>query len=46
MIHGKVKREVVLTLEDLKRYQSETRTYFIEWTANGSPDWRGRHFNS
>ena len=41
MIHGKVKREVVLTLEDLKRYPSETRTYFIECPANGSPEWRG-----
>lgn len=46
MIHGKVKREIVLTLEDLKRYPSETRTYFIECPANGSPEWRGPQFNS
>ena len=46
MIHGKVKKEVVLTLDDLKRYPSETRTYFIECPANGSPEWRGPQFNS
>jgi sulfane dehydrogenase subunit SoxC len=46
MIHGKVKREVVLTLEDLKRYPSETRIYFIECPANGSPEWRAPQFNS
>jgi sulfane dehydrogenase subunit SoxC len=46
MIHGKVKREVVLTLEDLKRYPSETRTYFIECPANSSPEWRAPQFNN
>ncbi|RBQ32253.1 sulfite dehydrogenase [Aliarcobacter vitoriensis] len=46
MIHGKVKKEVVLTLEDIKRYPSETRTYFIECPANGSPEWRAPQFNS
>ena len=33
IIHGKVKKEIVLTLEDLKKYPSETRTYFIECPA-------------
>ena len=46
MIHGKSKKEIVLTLEDLKDTQSETRTYFIECPANGSPEWRGPQFNS
>ena len=46
IIHGKVKKEIVLTLEDLKKYPSETRTYFIECPANGSPEWRGPQFNS
>jgi sulfane dehydrogenase subunit SoxC len=46
MIHGKVKREVVLTLEDLKKYPSESRIYFIECPANGSTDWRGPQFNN
>ena len=46
MIHGKVKKEIVLTLDDLKKYPSETRIYFIECPANGSPEWRGPQFNS
>jgi len=46
MIHGKVKKEVVLTLEDIKKYPSETRTYFIECPANGSPEWRAPQFNN
>jgi sulfane dehydrogenase subunit SoxC len=46
MIHGKVKREVVLTLDDLKKYPSETRIHFIECPANGSPEWRAPQFNN
>jgi len=46
MIHGKVKKEIVLTLDDLKKYPSETRIYFIECPANGSTDWRGPQFNN
>ena len=46
MIHGKMKKEIVLTLEDLKRYPSESRTYFIECPANGSTGWRGPQFNN
>lgn len=46
MIHGKVKREVVLTLDELKKYPSESRIYFIECPANGSTGWRGPQFNN
>ncbi len=46
MIHGKVKKEIVLTLEDLQRYPSETRIYFMECPANGAPEWRAPQFNS
>ncbi len=46
MIHGKVKKPIVLTLDKLKKYPSETRIYFIECPANGSPEWRGPQFNS
>ncbi|RXK14251.1 sulfite dehydrogenase [Halarcobacter mediterraneus] len=46
MIHGKVKKEVVLTLDDLKKYPSESRIYFIECPANGSTGWRGPQFNN
>lgn len=46
MIHGKVKKEVVLTLDDLKKYPSESRIHFIECPANGSTGWRGPQFNN
>ena len=35
MIHGLVEREIVLTLDDLKRFPQVTRTYFIECSGNG-----------
>lgn len=35
MIHGLVEREVVLTLDDLKRLPQVTRTYFVECSGNG-----------
>jgi len=46
MIHGKVKKEIVLTLDQLKRYPSVTRTHFIECPANGSTDWRAPQYNN
>ncbi|MEA3513719.1 MAG: molybdopterin-dependent oxidoreductase, partial [Campylobacterota bacterium] len=46
MIHGKMKKEIVLTLDQLKRYPSETRTYFIECPANGSTGWRAPQLNN
>ena len=46
MIHGAVEKEIVLTLDDIKKYPSETRIYFIECPANGSTDWRGPQFNN
>jgi sulfane dehydrogenase subunit SoxC len=46
MIHGLVKRPLVLTLDEIKKYPRESRIYFIECPANGSTDWRGPQFNS
>ena len=46
MIHGLVKKPIVLTLEQLKKYPSVTRTHFIECPANGGQEWRGPQFNS
>jgi len=46
MIHGLVEKPIVLTLEQLKRYPSITRTHFIECPANGGQEWRGPQFNS
>ena len=46
MIHGLVNKPIVLTLDELKRYPSVTRTHFIECPANGGQEWRGPQFNS
>ncbi len=46
MIHGLVEKPLVLTMDQLKRYPSVTRTHFIECPANGGPEWRGPQFNS
>ncbi|RXJ82754.1 sulfite dehydrogenase [Arcobacter sp. F2176] len=46
MLHGLLEKPLVLTLEQLKRYPSESRIYFIECPANGSTGWRGPQFNN
>ena len=46
MIHGLVEKDIVLTLDQLKRYPKVTRTHFIECPANGGQEWRGPQFNS
>ncbi len=46
MIHGLVKKPIVLTLDELKRYPSVTRTHFIECPANGGQEWRAPQYNS
>jgi sulfane dehydrogenase subunit SoxC len=46
MIHGLVNKPIVLTLEQLKRYPSVTRTHFIECPANGGQEWRRTQYNS
>jgi len=46
MIHGLVEKPIVLTLAQLKRYPSVSRTHFIECPANGGQEWRGPQFNS
>ena len=46
MIHGLVDQPLVLTMEELKRYPSESRIHFIECPANGSTGWRGPQFNN
>ena len=41
MITGLVEKPLVLTMKQLKRYPSVTRTHFIECPANGGQEWRG-----
>lgn len=40
MIHGLVERDVMLTLDDIKRFPQVTRTYFIECSGNGRAAFR------
>ena len=46
MIHGLVEKPIVLTLEQLKRYPSETEIHFVECPSNGAAEWKGPQFNS
>ena len=46
MITGLVEKPIVLTLAQLKRYPSVTRTHFIECPANGGQEWRRPQYNS
>jgi len=40
MINGLVARELVFTLDDLKRFPRVNRTYFLECSANTGLEWR------
>jgi sulfane dehydrogenase subunit SoxC len=39
-IHGLVERELVLTVDEIKRFPQVTRTYFIECSGNGRNSYR------
>ena len=41
MIHGMVKKPILLTLDDIMRYPSVSRINFLECPANGGMEWRG-----
>lgn len=40
MIHGLVERELMLTLDELKRFPQVTRTHFVECSGNGRAAFR------
>ena len=44
MIHGLVEKPIVLTLDELKKYPSESRLLFLECPANGAAEWKGPQF--
>ncbi len=46
LIHGLVERPLVLTMDDIARFPSISRIYFIECPANGGMEWRGAQLNS
>ena len=41
MIHGMVKRPIILTMDDLMRFPSVSVVRFLECPANGGMEWRG-----
>lgn len=41
MINGLVDRELIFTLDELKRFPQANRFYFLECAANGGMEWRG-----
>ncbi|MFT6451854.1 MAG: sulfane dehydrogenase subunit SoxC [Halocynthiibacter sp.] len=45
MINGLVDKEIVFTLEDLKRFPRENHIYFLECAANSGMEWRGAQLN-
>jgi sulfane dehydrogenase subunit SoxC len=40
-IHGLVNRQLVFTLDELKRFPSVSRIFFLECSGNTSGEWRG-----
>ncbi|MCW8837399.1 MAG: sulfite dehydrogenase, partial [Thiovulaceae bacterium] len=46
MIHGLVEKPIVLTLDQLKRYPSESRILFLECPSNSAAEWKGPQFGS
>lgn len=41
MIHGMVKRPIILTMDELMRFPSLSMVRFLECPANGGMEWRG-----
>lgn len=46
MISGEVKRPLLLTLDQLQRFPSVSKTCFIECAANGATEWPAAQLNS
>ncbi len=46
MIDGMVDKPLLLTLDDIKRFPSVSRTYFLECPANGATEWPAAQENS
>jgi sulfur dehydrogenase subunit SoxC (EC 1.-.-.-) len=46
LIHGMVDRPMLFSMDDLMRYPSVQKTYFIECAANGAMEWHRAQLNS
>ncbi len=44
LVHGRVRRPLMLSLDDIKRFPQVTRTHFLECGGNGEMAWRGNVF--
>ena len=40
MIHGMMKKPIVLTMDELKKYPSESVIHFLECPSNGAAEWK------
>ena len=45
MINGLVDREMIFSLDDLKRFPQTNKFYFLECAANGGMEWKGSQLN-
>lgn len=45
MVHGMVERELVFTVDELKRFPKVGRAHFLECAANTGMEWRGPQMN-
>ena len=45
MINGLVDREMIFSLDDLKRFPQVNKFYFLECAANGGMEWKGAQLN-
>ena len=45
MVNGLVDRQLIFTLDDLRRFPQTNRFYFLECAANGGMEWRGAQLN-
>jgi sulfane dehydrogenase subunit SoxC len=42
LVHGRVRRPLVFTMDDLTRFPSVSRIHFLECSGNGQIEWTGR----
>lgn len=45
MINGLVEKQLVFTMEDLRRFPRVNKVYFLECAANSGMEWRGAQLN-
>ena len=46
MVHGMAERELVFTVDELKRFPKVSRAHFLECAANTGMEWRGPQMNA